>query len=178
MTRQKLKLPIDVPMVLQLENLDGQPVQSQYSDGPEYRYDVKHRNEHCLIYLPAQGRDAIMRSRATVGDEIELLKQKRGNGYVYAANVLPDGTEPPPQSVVVRSNGKPPATKPQPAQEIPTSHPMEDLLVRCFVVAGRASWKAWEQLKAEGKQMDEPIWEDIRATGATLFIERNKRERS
>ncbi len=92
MQREKIKPIVDVPLLLQMETVSGQEASSVYN-GVEYRYNVVHENRPSVIYLPAEGRDAIVRAQPVPGDYVELLKQKRGAHIVFQAQVLGDAYE-------------------------------------------------------------------------------------
>ena len=91
-SREKIKPILDVPLILQMETVSGQESSSQFN-GLEYRYNVVHEDRPSIIYLPAEGRDAIVRARPVPGDYVELLKQKRGKQFVFQAQVLSDARE-------------------------------------------------------------------------------------
>jgi hypothetical protein len=86
MQRQKITPQINVPIYLQLETVYGQECRSTVN-GVEYRYNVRHENQPGLIYLTANGRDALLRAQPRVGDVIELVRQKRGQATVYAVTL-------------------------------------------------------------------------------------------
>jgi hypothetical protein len=92
--RPRIKPAPNVPLVLQMETIQGVEVNSQFT-GVEYRYYVVHENEPSTIYLPPEGRDAIIRAEPDLGDFIELLKQKTARGYIYHASRLSDAREEP-----------------------------------------------------------------------------------
>jgi hypothetical protein len=92
--RPKIKPIVDVPIVLQMESVIGQESKSPYT-GIEYRYSVVHEHQPSFIYLPPEGRDAIVRARPQVGDLVELLMQKRGREQYFRAQILSDGYEQP-----------------------------------------------------------------------------------
>jgi hypothetical protein len=181
--RQVIKPQIDVPLVVQLgRGPEGVEKAGKY--GVDYQYIVN--NGAGVMWLPKEGRDALIRSGARAGDEVEIVKSMRGKQAVFSAQVVSDAAEPPvapaparqirvvaPQPSYTNGNGTTAAGR----QQAPESHPMEDLLTRCFVVAAHALRRAHTQLAREGFELDPPNWEDIRPSGATLFIERNKRER-
>lgn len=104
--RQKIKPAIDVPMVMQLETVQGRESKSQFT-GVEYWFNVVFDSQPSIIYLPDEGREAIESLRPQVGDYVELLKQKRGKQELYSAQLVSDGAEepappPPPQRQPVR----------------------------------------------------------------------------
>jgi hypothetical protein len=67
---------------------------------------------------------------------------------------------------------------PAPPAPIATVHPLQELMTRCLEVGYYANQNAFLNLRAQGIEIDPPTWEDVRATGTSLFIERNKREGS
>lgn len=50
---------------------------------------------------------------------------------------------------------------------------MEELLTRCLVVAGRSTHNARCILIEEGYPAPEALWDDVRAAGISLFINRS-----
>jgi hypothetical protein len=111
-SREKIKPILDVPIVLEMETVVGQETSSQYN-GVEYRYNVVYDSRPSIIYLPAEGRDAIVRARPAVGDYLELLKQKRGNQILFRAQVLSDAYEQDPEPEP-EPEPPPPAPRPRP----------------------------------------------------------------
>ena len=184
MNRQIIKPQYDQPIVVKLDfGADG--IQRDGKYGVEYQYTLNDNS--AVMWLPQQGRDALLRTQAQAGDYVQLAKQRRGQGSYWTAQVMPDAAEDLPQPTVTR---QPPQQQKAvlgraasnaiapPAQAIPQSHPMEDLMVRCLVVGARANLRAYEELRRQGIETEAPIWEDFRATGTSLFIERNKQENS
>jgi hypothetical protein len=183
MNRQVLKPQNDVPLVVKLDKgPEGKPTAKN-----DFQYTVN--DDQAVMWLPAEARTAIFRSHAQAGDEIEILKSARG----WSVQVLSDASEsaedvptpmPPARQMRVvagqRTQGATAlARRPQPQreQQLPQSEPMVDLLARLYVTAGRGLQKAHAQLVDEGIVIEAFNWEDIRATGNSLFIERNRRER-
>ena len=60
------------------------------------------------------------------------------------------------------------------AEPVPQVHPLEEVMTRCFVVAGRALWNARQTLLAEGIPTPEPAFEDFRAAAISMWIERSR----
>jgi hypothetical protein len=198
--RSKLKPIIDVPMVLQMESVIGQEAHSQFT-GTEYRYSVIHDQQPAFIYLPPEGRDAIVRARPQVGDLVELLVQRRGRQQFFRAQVLSDGYEPPqdqpdyderpPQPAQPTNFGSrlrggmnghrqlqpapqaAPAPASRPTPVVPTSHPVEELIVRCYQVAARAV-KAGLDAATEAGAPTDATFEDVSKTAISLFIDRRR----
>jgi len=208
-TREKIKLPVDVPVLVALETVNGQECKSSFN-GVEYRYNAICDSRPGLMYLTAQGRDALASLRPSPGDLIEIVKQKRGKEYFFSVQIVSDAEEPPVDKLLVPSRRNEPPPPPEPPAEtrrvrmiapapavraayaqangggyvngsaapqtVPQSHPTEELLARLFVAAGHALAKAHAQLKAEGFQLEAPIWEDVRAVGLSLFIQNSRKE--
>lgn len=103
--RDKIKPAIDVPLILQMEQVYGQEVPSQFT-GLEYRFTVVFEERPAFIYLPKEGRDAILQARPEVGDFIELLKRKRNNRVTFSAKVLSDANEEPQPRRTQSRNGR------------------------------------------------------------------------
>jgi hypothetical protein len=194
MTKEKLKLTTNVPCTFTLENAQGKETKSKFHDGVEYMYSVICRGASCLLFLPVDGNIAIRRSGAQAGDEIELLKELHNNRAVFSVRVLGKDSAPPPRAAAQpaptpapirmlspQTQVAPAPTRPAPAAahqpeaaQIPTVHPLEDSMQRCFVVAGRALWRAYAALKEAGCDYDVPTIEDARAAGISMFIERQR----
>jgi hypothetical protein len=188
MTRQKITPMSGQALYLTLESANGKEVPSKIN-GTEYRYDVTQNGQPAYIYLTAQGRDAIARTRVADGEEIRLLKMGRNGDTRYEVVPVSDATLPPPVEPNDRrfeQHSRQAVRQPPPPRQLPappaatatpeTSHPIEDLLVRCFECAGRALLRAHDAIGKTGLSLEPPIWEDVRAVGISLFIERNKRE--
>jgi hypothetical protein len=201
-SRQKIKLAINVPCVIELDDARGIETKSQFSDGPEYRYHCSWAGSPSLLYLPVDGHLAIKRSGAGAGDEIELTKAKANNGsIIYQCRRLSDAhaIEAPPQrdapTPVAPREIRLVAPAPQPAQPqqpytrgatapqrepvkqvhpIATVHPLQEMMTRCLEVAYYANQAAYNNLRAQGVEIDAPTWEDVRASGTTFFIQRMK----
>jgi hypothetical protein len=102
--RPKIKPVPNVPLILQMETIQGVEMQSQVT-GVEYRYYVVYESEPSTLYLPPEGRDALLRAQPDIGDFIELLKQKASGRFVYLAARISDATDPKPQPPQPRWNG-------------------------------------------------------------------------
>ncbi len=178
MNRQVIKPQFDQPVVVKLDfGAEGMQRDGKY--GVEYQYTLNDNT--AVMWLPSQGRDALVRTQAQQGDYVQLSKTKRGQQNYWTAQVVPDALEdddapPPPRRLAAPP--QPVAPQQQPAAGAAESSPMEDLLVRCFLCAGKALERSHAALAQRLPQLEAPIWEDIRATGLSLFIDRNRRENS
>jgi hypothetical protein len=94
--RPKIKPAPNVPIIFQMETVFGVEVNSQFT-GVEYRYFVVFESAPSTLYLPPEGRDAIVRARPEIGDYIELVKQKTSRGFQYVASRCSDASEPQPE---------------------------------------------------------------------------------
>jgi hypothetical protein len=125
--RPKIKPAPNVPLILQMETTFGVECHSDFT-GTEFRYYATHENVPSTLYLPPEGRDAIVRADPQVGDFIELVKQKSNGGYVYrACRLASDANEdvgpppPPPRKAngegvrLLAGNRPAPARAPAPA---------------------------------------------------------------
>lgn len=181
-SRQTLRPQNNVPLIVRL---DKGPEGKQTAKG-DYQYTIN--DDQAIMWIPAEARTAILRSHAQAGDEIEILKSARGwNVQVLSDAGEPTGDPAPPPMPPARQmrvvagqrqiNG---ATALAPQQQTQPQHqqsePIVDLLGRLFVTAGRSLQKAHSQLVDEGIIIEAFNWEDIRALGISLFIERNRRE--
>ena len=102
--RDKIKPLFDVPLVFELEQIDGQEMTSKFT-GLEYRFSVIFNRQPAYIYLPPEGRDAILSIRPQAGELIELVKQKSGNQLHFRAQRLSDSYEEEPAPPPAPRNG-------------------------------------------------------------------------
>ncbi len=109
--RDKIKPLFDVPLVFELEQTDGQEVPSKFT-GLEYRFSVIFEARPAYIYLPVEGRNAILSIRPQAGELIELVKQKSGNQLYFRAQRLSDAYDEEPPAPAAR-NGTPRHAAPQ-----------------------------------------------------------------
>jgi hypothetical protein len=194
MNRQILKPQVDVPLVVLLDKgPEGKETTSQRGD-LQYQYTVN--NDACVMWLPPEARAAILRTGAQAGDQLQIVKSLRGNNAIWSVQVLADSEPPPPppptRMVAPRptyaaapsqnaapsqpnGNGHHQAPAPTPLPPLAAEpHPIEQLMLRCFIAGGRTLWKAYLKLREEGCSYDTPTIEDVRAAGITLYIERTK----
>jgi hypothetical protein len=193
MQRQVIKLEYDVPVLVKLDRgPEGREHTGQY--GINWQYTLN--DDAAVMFLPKEGRDAILASGAHAGDTIELLKMQRNKQTLYQAQVVvSDAAEPPeaeraPRLVSSRPNatahtvrqpaksyvnGAAPRQQAAPPQ--PATDPIEDILTELFVRSGRAQGRAYAQLTAEGVEFEHPPkWADTRAAAISLFIDRTRKE--
>jgi hypothetical protein len=195
MTREKIKMVSGVPLIVTIEDTHAKPMTSRFHDGTEYLYSVMHRGSSCLLYLPVEGHEAMLRLGARAGDEVQLVKQQtQGQAPTFTARAVSDAhlaipalppppppqySQPAPAAVAQGVRMLAPQTQfapaPQPQTEAPAKvHPLEEIMQRCFVVAGRALWNAHRELAAAGCAYDQPTMEDMRAAGISMWIERTR----
>lgn len=200
MTRDKIKLIANVPLVLEIEDL-GTEKSSRFHDGVEYCYCCSVAGTPSIMYLPVDGHLAIKRSGAVVGDELEICKSMFQGRTTFRvrrfsdAQSAPAAPVPAPQGVrmlaprqqlaaryeVRHSEDVQPYSQPAPAPErvasaapVATVHPMEEMMTRCLLVGYRVNQNAYLKLRAQGVEIDAPTWEDVRSTGTSFFIQRMK----
>jgi hypothetical protein len=193
--REKIRLYAGVPKILRVEDVRGTQAHSSLT-GDETRFKVINEGVPSDLYLPRAYGNAIAASGAQPGDEIQVLKTgTNGEVPVYRVRLVSDAHLPVPvlherpqdaapqpvaqpiRMLAPRAQEAPRLAAPPTAQTVPTSHPMVDLMTRCLIVGYQANQNAYEQLRARGIEIDPPTWEDVRATGTSLFIERNKQSR-
>ena len=197
MTRENIRPALNQKLVLRVEDTRTKEYKSNFHDAIDYRYAVKTANGNsAFLYVPVDGHLAIRRANVADGDDIQLIKAKVGGEVVFTVMVLGDshdarggGRAQPetrqaqparpalPARVYVDDSGTPAAVAPI-AQPIKAVHPLEDTMQRCFLVAGRALWHAYEELTAQGCAYDVPTIEDARAAGISMFIERTRNNAS
>ena len=180
MTRDKLKLVANVALVIELEDM-GVETNSRFHDDVEYRYNCSHRGSASMLYLKVDGHLAVKRSGARIGDEIEITKTLRNGAPVFAVRRSSDAQEPvatrPTVTMMAPQTQRVPAPAPAvAAAPLAVVHPLQEVMTRCLEVGYHANVAAYNNLIAQGIEIDAPIWEDVRATGISFFIERMKRE--
>lgn len=201
MNKPKIKLITNVPCAMVLENPHGKETSSKFHDGVEYMYSVICQGEASVLFLPVDGTLAINRLQPRPGDEVEMLKTMRNNRVEYQARVISRDAEPPPPqrqqpAPYERQAGQPvrmlapqsqirsepapfppsPAALAERPSPVNTVHPLEELMTRCLVVAGRSVWRAYVELTEAGCAFDKPMIEDVRALGITMYIERTREQ--
>lgn len=145
------------------------------------------------IIKSKRGRETLF-SAALVGDASEVPPSLHQPSKRYSnthgvkfpnrcyANPALDAAAPAPSPNGHVTNGHapavpPPAQTPKMIAAEPQAHPLEQLMLRCFMAAARVQFAAYELLLKEHPGLDRPMWEDIRASGTSFFIEVNKRNR-
>jgi hypothetical protein len=188
--KRVVKPVVDVPIILQLQTVIGQEVHSKYA-GVEYRYSVIHDYQPCVIYLPPEGRDAIVRAGPQPGDLVEFVMQRQGRQSWFQVQVLDDSQEPLP-SRRIATNGqrtindyqqKPRQAQPgtrqvsgSPARGFTNGaepynvYQIEELFVRCYEAAARAVRAGIEEAQSVGGPTD-ATFGDVSRTAISLFID-------
>jgi hypothetical protein len=110
MQREIVKPNVDVPLKVRLDQgPEGQQKQGQY--GIDYQYTVNH--DSGVMWLPLAGREALLKSGAQAGDDVEIVKILRGKAILFAATVVRDAHErqqaPVASAAPIRPNGQLPA---------------------------------------------------------------------
>jgi hypothetical protein len=172
MTIDRIKPVVDVPIRVRLDVAAEGEYQSR-SQWPDYKYVCNRGQAH--LYLVEQGRQALIRSGARAGDDVEILKRMNGQAVSYEIRILTPGV---PQAVVarvaepVKPNGHAPAlaTPAVPAEADPKTERLELLLEKLLVASARSHCRAYQIAVKQGLQIDAPNWEDARCTATSLFI--------
>lgn len=182
MQREKIKPVTDVPITFQLQNL-GEECSSQFN-GVEWRYNVVYDAKPCTIYLPREGRDAILRARPEAGDVVRLIKTKRGNTYAYIVNRVSEDAEseaPAPRALSTRATAseapvsnsvtKSPQTPAPAPQPTPSKHLSESsFMAACLVAAIDAKITAEAHARAKGLAGFAFTSDDVRAMAVSIYI--------
>jgi hypothetical protein len=72
-TRSKIKIITNLPLVITLEDAEGKESNSQFT-GLEMRYSVLESGIPSTLYLPIDGANALRRSGAQAGEDVEILE--------------------------------------------------------------------------------------------------------
>lgn len=87
MEREVIKLQTDVPVVVLLDyGPEGKEVKGQF--GVQYQFTLN--NDSAVMWIDPQARDALRRSGAQAGDEVEILKQQKGKAVSYGVRLVSD----------------------------------------------------------------------------------------
>jgi hypothetical protein len=172
MTIERLKPQMDVPLRVRLDASAEGLYQAQ-SQWPDYKYTVNNGKGN--MYLLPQAREALIRSGAQAGDDVEILKRQDGRGSVYEVKILT-----PKAAVVARPvPARPTNGHPAPPPPVPADETGEQRIGRRVKVCGRIALDAiadWEAYSAKlGVQMQFES-DDVRALAITLLIEIMRRE--
>lgn len=157
-SRQKIKPLANTALIVTLERAQGQECQSQYApDGKEYRYDVRTQDGQMgIIYLPAIARDLLIRSGASDGEEIRILKTgSNGSTRWQIDPVVSDRVVAP----------APTRALPQSPEPATSSHPIQARMTRLCIAAAASLRDAHIQITADPfyAELPAPNWEDVRA---------------
>jgi len=91
MNREVIKPQADVPVVVKLDKgPEGQEREGRY--GVDYQYTVN--DDRCVMWLPREARDQLVRCGAQAGDEVQIVKSLRGRIAQWSVQVVPDSHEP------------------------------------------------------------------------------------
>jgi hypothetical protein len=92
--REIVKPILDQPIIVRLDH-GPLGTEKRTDKGTDFQYVINH--DEGIMWLPPDGRDALLKCMARAGDTVEILKTKRGAKAFFAAQVLPDdGIAPPP----------------------------------------------------------------------------------
>lgn len=173
----RLKPAVDVPLRVRLD-ASAEGIYQAQSQWPDYKYCVN--NGKGTLYLLPQAREALVRSGARAGDDVEILKRQDGRASRYEVKILTPGQ---PQALIARAaapqpiktNGNANGAKAVPPSaataELSKSERMELILEKLLVSSARAHSRASAKLIEEGVHIaDGPNWEDVRCTATSLFI--------
>jgi hypothetical protein len=174
---ERLKPVVDVPLRVRLDVAAEGEYQSR-SQWPDYKYLCNRGQAH--LYLVEQGRQALIRSGARAGDDVEILKRLDGKAVSYEIKILTPGV---PQAVIARTPPAPIKTNghaaaPPAAQQI-IEETGEQRIGRRVKVCGRialdaiADWEAYSTKIGVKMQFES---DDVRALAITLLIEIMRRE--
>jgi hypothetical protein len=187
---------VDAPIRVQL---DDAPARAQLKEG-KFGLDYLHsvNRGQGKMYLPAQAHEALVRSGARPGDEVQICKTLHGKAVSFDIHVLTAGVARPlppaaaaaPQPIRTNgstnghTNGAAPAQG-KPASIAATAEPAvvqqtgEQRIGRRVKVCGRIALDAIADWTAYGTKIGVPMQfesDDVRALAITLLIETMRRE--
>jgi len=186
--REVVKLSTDIPVTVLLDR-GPEGFEREGKFGVDYQYTVNR--DAGIMWLPRQARDAVIRSGAQAGDEVEILKQQHGNATTYRVRRLSDAAEAPapaPKPVPAKPRAATPiparayyqpetaaAPAPRQAETQPTEaaaevHPITRRLMSCLCSAIDACSEAETYARSKHFGDLEFTSEDIRAAALTIFI--------
>jgi len=114
--REILRPQYGEPLVFRLDVEPEDAVEKEGKfGGLDWQYFVN--DGAAIVYLPMDGRNALLKSGARAGDLVSISKSKRGRSTLFSAEVQSDAAEPPPP---------PPraAAPPQPHQRVNERQPL------------------------------------------------------
>lgn len=180
MQREVIRPMVDQPVVVKLDKSDG--VQREGKYGIDFQYTVN--DDSGVMWLPRDGRDALLRAGAQAGDAVEILKEKRGRDFIFNVRLVGDAFESN-LKMAINGNGHNAAPIPRRAyyqpgvatapprsngsQGTPAGAGAPSLLGRCL----REAIDAIEDATAYGAHKGRKLEfneEDIRTCGLSLYI--------
>lgn len=188
--REILKPQMNVPLTVHLDQgPEGKEKTGQY--GTDYQYTVNQNAG--VMWLPAEGRDALIQSGAQAGDDVQIVKSMRGKQVVWSAQVVSDAAEVPaasngvqvsytsgvkfparvyaqPAQAPVAAPRTAPAPRPAPQPQPETRiTPVAMQLASCFCAAIDACLEAETYAKSKGLAIEFNA-EDLRAVALSVYI--------
>jgi hypothetical protein len=197
MQRQIIKPQLDVPVTVKLDK-GPEGIERDGKYGIDWQYTVN--DDSGVMWLPRDGRDALLRAGAQAGDEVQILKATLAGKTTFTAQVLAsDATEPEPEPTPPARNGNgnghahvqprgraplPPRAYHQPeavprpqqaAKAAPAPSHGAQVLATALYTAIDAALAAEAYAKQQGMDLElQP--DDIRAMAISLFIDSRKGE--
>ncbi len=186
MQRQIIKPQFDQPITVKLD-FGAEGIQRDGKYGTEYQYTLN--DDSGVMWLPKQGRDALLRTNAQAGDYVRILKTKKSGQNVFDAQVLSDAEEEEPAPVrqvdragnhshhalpkqVQSSKAQPGRASAQPVEV----HPIGEMAKRAFELAATVVLHSEAHCKSIGLPV-EANFEDVRALAISFMIERSRNAR-
>ena len=199
-----------MPMRREVIRFDAEPIKVKLDKGPhagiechgeygiDWRYSVN--NGKAVIYLPAEGREAVLQSGAAAGEEVAIRRLGKGRWEAERiAPYLPLSPEPEPgeanetdQPVQPRSATRPlperlfarpepqgasePSSSPEPVALSTAVATASQHMMSCYCVAVDVAVEVQEYARRKGINIAF-TGSDIRAMGITVYIGDNQRLR-
>ncbi len=188
MQREVIKPQPDIPVIVKLDKgPEGQEREGRF--GIDYQYTVN--DDRCVMWLPKEARDRLVRCGAQAGDEVQIVKSLRGLMAQWSVQVMPDSNElapSPSQDRPVPAQARPNgyvnghgnghyAGHAQPPRPEANISPIAQQLAGCLRAAVDACVETEAYAKSKGMPL-EFCSEDIRAMALSVYIGAQRKERS
>lgn len=165
------------PVLVHLDKSPQAAIQREGQYGVDWQYIVNH--DCGIMWLPEEGRDALLSSGAQAGDEVAIKRSRRGREWVWEIERVSDASEPPPpksngqQRTISANNGHlyppPPLPESKYAKPEAPGNPVAKQLASCLCAAIDSVAEAQTYATSKGLHVQFGA-EDIRAIALTVYI--------
>lgn len=159
MGREVIRPQFDEPCRVRLDK-GPEGIQREGKYGIDFEYVVN--DDSAIMWLPKEGRDALLASGIQPGDEVQLVKSKRGKTLLFSAERISDAKEP------AKPNGH--RYPPPPLPESKYAKPNGNELTPWLCVAIDAACAAQAYAVERGLKLEFGA-EDIRTFALSLWRE-------